>query len=79
MAKNIVGQRIKIARALHRPPLSQSNLLARVQILELLKSQPTLSKIESEERPVMDSELVVFAKALNVDILWLLGEKEMII
>lgn len=79
MTKNIVGHRIKIARTLHNPPLSQSDLLARVQLLDLPISQPTLSKIERGDRPVTDNEILIFAKALKVEILWLLGESKTLV
>ena len=36
------------------------------------------SKIEQDERIVADYELLAISKAINVDILWLLGEKETI-
>ena len=76
MGKNIIGQRIKIARAMHKPPLSQADLLARLQVANMQITQATLSKIENEDRAVSDKEVVEIAKALDVEILWLLGEKE---
>lgn len=79
MTKNIAGHRIKIARTLHKPPISQADLLTRVQLLGLSISQPTLSKIERGGRPLTDTELLVFAKALDVDILWLLQLTEILV
>lgn len=76
MSKNLIGQRIKIARAMSKPPISQADLLARLQINGLPISQATLSKIENGDRVVSDIELVAIAKGLEVDILWLLGETE---
>lgn len=76
MSKNIVGNRMRIARAMSKPPMSQADLLARLQINGWEVSQSTLSKIENGDREVSDFELVTIAKSLNVDILWLLGEKE---
>lgn len=58
------------------PPISQADLLARLQLNGMMISQATLSKIETGERAVTDMELVEIAKALGVDILWLLGETE---
>ena len=76
MSKNLIGQRIKIARAMMNPPISQADLLARLQLNEMQISQATLSKIETGTRAVSDKELVEIAKALDVDILWLLGKIE---
>jgi len=76
MGKNIIGHRMRIFRAMQNPPMSQMDLLARLQLNGLVISQSTLSKIESEERIVSDSDLLKISKAMKVDILWLLGEKE---
>lgn len=76
MSKNIIGSRMRIARAMSKPPMSQADLLARLQINGWEISQSTLSKIENGDREVNDFELVTIAKSLGVDILWLLGEKE---
>ena len=76
MGKNIIGHRMRIFRSMQNPPLQQMDLLARLNLNGLEISQPTLSKIENEERVVPDFELLAISKAMNVDILWLLGEKE---
>jgi len=55
--------------------MSQMDLLARLNLNGLEISQSTLSKIENEERTVSDSELLIISKSMNVDILWLLGER----
>jgi len=61
---------------MQNPPMSQMDLLARINLNGLEIAQSTLSKIEQEERIVADHELLAISKAMNVDILWLLGEKE---
>lgn len=76
MGKNLVGHRMRIFRAMQNPPMSQMDLLARLNLNSMEISQSILSKIENEERIVSDYELLAISKALNVDILWLLGEKE---
>lgn len=76
MGKNIIGHRMRIFRAMQNPPMSQMDLLARLNLSGWEVSQSTLSKVENEERIVSDLELVIISKAMNVDILWLLGEKE---
>ena len=76
MGKNLIGHRMRIFRAMQNPPMSQMDLLARLNLNNLEISQSILSKIENEERIVSDYELLAISKALNVDVLWLLGEKE---
>ena len=76
MGKNLIGHRMRIFRAMQNPPMSQMDLLALLNLNSLEISQSILSKIENEERIVSDYELLTISRALNVDILWLLGEKE---
>jgi transcriptional regulator with XRE-family HTH domain len=73
--KNIVGTRIRKARLDTKPPITQSDLVARLQ-LEGLKDidQPIISRIEKGERLVTDYEIKAIAKALKVTVGWLLNE-----
>ena len=72
--KNIVGPRVRQARKAAKPPITQLDLIARLQVEGLNIDQSGLSKIESGHRPVTDKELVALAKSLKVSIEWLLGE-----
>ncbi|MFC1977388.1 helix-turn-helix domain-containing protein [Chloroflexota bacterium] len=72
--RNIVGSRIAQARKAGKPPITQVDLVARLQLLGVMIDQSTLSKIESEQRPVTDIELVALAKALKVSVAWLVTE-----
>jgi transcriptional regulator with XRE-family HTH domain len=72
--KNIVGIRVRQARRAAKPSITQTDLVARLQILGMVIDQSGMSKIESGLRPVSDKEVVVLAKALNVSVAWLLGE-----
>lgn len=76
MKKNIVGTRIRKARTDAKPPMTQTDLVARLQI-EGLKDidQPTVSRIEKGERLITDYEIKAMAKALKVSVGWLLNEK----
>ena len=56
------------------PPITQTDLIARLQVSGILIDQSTLSKIENQQRPVTDIEVVALAKALKVSTEWLLGE-----
>jgi len=74
MQRNVVGPRVRQARRLASPHVSQVDLAARLQILGLKIDQSAVSKIERGRRPVLDLEIVALAKALKVSVAWLLGE-----
>ncbi len=76
MQRNVVGARVRQARKLTRPPVTQSDLVARLQLLGLKVDQPSVSKIEQGFRPVLDIEVLALAKALKVSAAWLLGETD---
>ena len=72
--RNIIGVNVSQARREAIPPITQGDLIARLQVLGIMLDQSTLSKIENQQRPVTDIELVALAKALKVSTQWLLGE-----
>lgn len=72
--RNIVGARVREARKLAKPPITQTDLIARLQVLGIAIDQSGLSKLESGQRPVSDIEVAGLAKALGVSILWLFEE-----
>ena len=74
--KNVVGARVRQARRKAKPPITQTDLVARLQVLGVKIDQSAVSKIESGQRPVLDGEVVALPKALKVSVAWLLeGEK----
>lgn len=76
MSKNLIGERLRLARLTQKPVVTQKDLLARLEILETYLPESAISKIEAGTRPVTDKELVAIAHALNMSTSWLLGEKE---
>ena len=73
-SKNIVGIRVVQARKGAKPPITQKDLIARLEVLGITMDQSTLSKIENQQRPVTDIEIVALSKALRVSAAWLIGE-----
>lgn len=71
--RNLVGARVRQARKAAKPPITQTDLVARLQLLGVVIDQSGLSKIESGRRPVSDIEVVALARALKVSAAWLLG------
>ena len=74
--RNIVGTRVRQARKAEKSPVTQADLVARLQVLGMMIDQSGLSKIENGQRPVSDIEVVALAKALKISVSWLLGETE---
>jgi len=74
--KNIIGERVRIARKKATPPITQIDLAARLQTLGLQVDQAAVSRIESGSHEVTDVETAIIAKALGVTIGWLFGESE---
>lgn len=74
-SKNIIGNRVKKARLAHNPPLTQGNLAAKLELMDIKLDRISISRIESGDRFVADYEVVALAKALNVTLNWLLLEK----
>ena len=76
MSKNKSGHRIRGARFMNNPAISQMDLIAKMQIKGFNMSKNIMSRIEHNERYVTDLELVAFAEVLNVTTSWLLGETD---
>jgi transcriptional regulator with XRE-family HTH domain len=76
MGRNIVGDKVKIARKRAKPPITQADLAARLQIKGLKIDRVTISKIETGYREVTDIEAAAISEALGVSIAWLFGKSE---
>lgn len=74
MKANKSGHRIRIARTMQNPRLTQDDLVAKLQIIDINMSKNILSRIELGDRYVTDLELIAFAKIFGVTIAWLLEE-----
>jgi transcriptional regulator with XRE-family HTH domain len=68
---NLVGKRVQEARLKFKPPLSQEELAARLELNGWKISRGTLAKIESGVRQVTDIELMALSKTLKVSTDWL--------
>ena len=70
---NICGDRVRLARAMHKPPLRQEDLAREINLLGMDMTTLIVSRIEKNQRHVCDGELVMLAKALGVSVAWLCG------
>jgi hypothetical protein len=64
--QNVTGKSIRRARLAAKPPVSQEDLSGRLAALGVTLDQGAISRIESEERRLMDYELWAIAKALRI-------------
>ncbi len=71
---NLCGDRVRIARAIHKPPLTQEDLAREVNLQGMDMTKIIVSRIESNQRHVCDGELKMLAKVLGVSMEWLCGE-----
>jgi len=74
--KNLVGARVRQARKAAKPPVTQLELVARLQVQGMKIDQSTVSKIENGQRPVLDVEVAALAKALKVSVEWLMADTD---
>lgn len=74
-ARNVVGARVRKARLAAKPTVSQEDLAGRLAALDIQLDRSAISRIESQDRYVMDYEVRALARALRVSIAWLYGEK----
>lgn len=69
------GNRVRLGRALQKPPITQEELAQRIQFMGYENmTKRIISQIERNQRHVCDLELLLFSKALNVSMEWLCGE-----
>lgn len=73
---NICGERVRLGRALHKPPLKQEELACKIQLLGMDMTPLIISRIEKNKRHVCDAELRMLAKALGVSMDWLCGDSD---
>ena len=71
---NILGPKIRAARERAKPPITQSDLAARLTVRGLDIDRPTVTRIENGRRFLRDYEIRAIAKVLKVSVASLFGE-----
>ncbi len=71
--RNIIGARVEAKRK--ELGMKQKDFLAQLQVAGMDINASGLSKLEGQIRSVLDYELVIIAKVLNVSLEWLLDLK----
>jgi transcriptional regulator with XRE-family HTH domain len=75
VSQNLIGERVKRARAAANPPLTQEQLSKRLAKQGVSIDRAGIAKIEAGIRGVLDFELVAISKALDVSVSSLLGQR----
>ena len=73
---NICADRVRLGRALQKPPMTQDVLARKMQLMGMEMTPIIISRIEKNQRHVCDAELRMIAKALNVSMDWLCGDDD---
>lgn len=74
---NLCSERVRLGRALQKPPITQEELAKKLQFMGMEDMTPLIiSRIEKNQRHVCDGELRIIAKALEVSMEWLLGDSD---
>lgn len=71
---NLCGERVRLGRALHKPPMTQEDLAREINLMGMDMTKVIVSRIEKNQRHVCDGELVMLARALGVSLDWLCGD-----
>ncbi len=72
--RNVLGGRIRKARLACKPPVSQEDLAGRMAACGVLMDRSAISRIENQERYLMDYEITAIARSLRVSVAFLFGE-----
>ena len=73
---NICGDRIRLGRAMQKPPMTQDDLAREINLEGMEMTPLIISRIEKGQRHVIDAELLMFSKVLGVSMEWLCGVEE---
>lgn len=72
---NICGDKVRLGRAMHKPPMRQEDLAREINLLGMEMTPLIISRIEKNQRHVCDAELKMIAKALGVTMEWLCSDE----
>lgn len=75
VGRNIIGGRVREARLKARPAFSQDDLAGKLAAKGVSLDQTAISRIESQQRYLMDYEVLALAECLKVSVAWLFGEE----
>lgn len=71
---NICSAKVRLGRAMHKPPMTQEDLARKMNLLGMEITPLIISRIEKNQRHVCDAELKMLAAALDVTMDWLCSD-----
>ena len=71
---NICGERVRLGRAMQKPPMTQEDLAREINLLGMEITPLIISRIEKNQRHVCDAELLMLSRALGKSMEWLCGQ-----
>ena len=71
---NICGDKVRLGRAMQKPPMTQEDLARVINLMGMDMTPLIISRIEKNQRHVVDGELKALAEALGVTMEWLCSE-----
>lgn len=74
-ARNLIGSKVREVRLRMKPEVSQEDLAGRLAAQGIQLDRSAISRIENQERYVMDYEIAAIAKSLRVTVAELFGER----
>ena len=73
---NICGERVRLGRAMQKPPMRQEDLAREINLRGMEITPLIISRIEKNQRHVCDGELLMLARVLGVTMEWLCGAED---
>ena len=70
---NICGERVRLGRAMHKPPMAQEDLAREINLMGMEITPLIISRIEKNQRHVCDAELLMLSRVLGKSMEWLCG------
>ncbi len=68
--RNVIGPRIRAARLMQKPRVSQEDLAARLAVRGISLDRTAISRMEAKDRFIRDYEIIEIAKCLKVPVEW---------
>ena len=67
-ARNLIGPKVRQVRSRMNPEVSQEDLAGRLAAQGIRLDRSAVSRIENQERYLMDYEIIAIAKCLKIDV-----------
>lgn len=71
---NLCGDRVRLGRAMQKPPMTQEDLAREINLRGMEMTPLIISRIEKNQRHVVDGELKMLAEVLGVTMEWLCSD-----